>query len=393
MSRAKWQGEAPLGRMVALAGDAEMDEGNIFEALLEGWKHGVRNTWWVVDYNRQSLDAVVSEGLWERLESVFRTFGWDVVILKYGRLLEAAFAEPGGEKLRDWIDACPNQIYSALAFQGGAAWRKRLLDDLGDQGEVSALIGRRDDAELARLMSNLGGHDYRQPLRCLRGRPLARPPGLLHRLHHQGLRLRRSPATRTTMPGVMTTAQTEELRTSLGVRPGHEWEPMEGTGKLQRELEQLVADAPFFARANRRTEAAALPIPDTLPLAIQPTMSTQQGFGLLMNEVARSDEAFAKHIVTTSPDVTVLDQPRGLGEPARRVLDRHRGRRVQVQPHPLDLCLGPVAARPACRARHRRDEPVHHAVGARPVAPAVRPAPACPSARSTIPSSSAASMR
>ena len=38
-----------------------MDEGNIFEALLEGWKHGLRNTWWVVDYNRQSLDAVVRE--------------------------------------------------------------------------------------------------------------------------------------------------------------------------------------------------------------------------------------------------------------------------------------------------------------------------------------------
>ena len=54
--------------MIALVGDAEMDEGNIFEALLEGWKHGLRNTWWVVDYNRQSLDAVVREGLWEKFE-------------------------------------------------------------------------------------------------------------------------------------------------------------------------------------------------------------------------------------------------------------------------------------------------------------------------------------
>ncbi|MGH7037800.1 MAG: 1-deoxy-D-xylulose-5-phosphate synthase N-terminal domain-containing protein, partial [Stellaceae bacterium] len=54
--------EAP-GRMIALAGDAELDEGNIFEALLEGWKHDVRNLWWVIDYNRQSLDAVVSDRL------------------------------------------------------------------------------------------------------------------------------------------------------------------------------------------------------------------------------------------------------------------------------------------------------------------------------------------
>ena len=74
----KWQKQPVEGRMIALVGDAEMDEGNIFEALLEGWKHGVRNTWWVVDYNRQSLDAVVREGLWERFESIFRNFGWDV---------------------------------------------------------------------------------------------------------------------------------------------------------------------------------------------------------------------------------------------------------------------------------------------------------------------------
>src|ERR1700741_1147251 len=149
----------PAGRMIALIGDAEMDEGNIFEALLEGWKHGVRNCWWVVDYNRQSLDAVVREGLWARFEAIFRNFGWDVVILKYGSLLRAAFAEPGGEELRAWIDNCPNQLYSALVFGGGPAWRKRLTEDIGDQGAVTRLIESRSDDELARLMNNLGGHD------------------------------------------------------------------------------------------------------------------------------------------------------------------------------------------------------------------------------------------
>jgi pyruvate dehydrogenase E1 component len=102
---------------------------------------------------------VVREGLWARFESIFRNFGWDVVILKHGTLQQAAFAEPGGERLRDWIDACPNQLYSALIYQGGAAWRRRLHDDLGDQGPVSRLIERRSDAEIAALMSNLGGHD------------------------------------------------------------------------------------------------------------------------------------------------------------------------------------------------------------------------------------------
>jgi pyruvate dehydrogenase E1 component len=114
-----WMKDKPEGRMISLVGDAEMDEGNIFEALLEGWKQGLRNTWWIIDYNRQSLDAVVREGLYARFESLFRSFGWDVVILKHGSLMQEAFREPGGERLQAWIDSCPNQLYSALTFQGG----------------------------------------------------------------------------------------------------------------------------------------------------------------------------------------------------------------------------------------------------------------------------------
>ena len=108
--------------MVALVGDAELDEGNIFEALLEGWKQGLRNCWWIIDYNRQSLDAVVREGLWERYEQLFKNFGWDVVILKYGSLQQAAFKEPGGEKLRAWIDQLPEPAL----FGAGVRRRRRL---------------------------------------------------------------------------------------------------------------------------------------------------------------------------------------------------------------------------------------------------------------------------
>src|SRR5207248_9194133 len=87
-----------------------------------------------------------------------------VVILKYGSLLEAAFREDGGERLRQWIDNCPNQLYSALVFQGGAAWRKRLNDEIGDQGPVTRLIDARSDDELHRLMTNLAGHDLQSLL-------------------------------------------------------------------------------------------------------------------------------------------------------------------------------------------------------------------------------------
>ena len=85
----------PPGRHIAIVGDAELDEGNIYEALLEGWKHDVRNVWWIIDYNRQSLDCVVPDRLFGRIEGLFRDMGWNVVTIKYGRKLEAAFARRG----------------------------------------------------------------------------------------------------------------------------------------------------------------------------------------------------------------------------------------------------------------------------------------------------------
>ena len=95
--RAKgWGRDLPEGRMIGLVGDAEMDEGNLFEALLEGWKHDVRNLWWIIDYNRQSLDSVVSDRLFMRIDGIFQSMGWRVVTLKYGKKLEAAFRRPDG---------------------------------------------------------------------------------------------------------------------------------------------------------------------------------------------------------------------------------------------------------------------------------------------------------
>ncbi|MBZ9938331.1 transketolase [Mesorhizobium sp. BR1-1-16] len=304
--RAKgWTSGGKAGRMVALVGDAEMDEGNIFEALLEGWKHGLRNCWWVVDYNRQSLDAVVREGLWQRFEAIFANFGWDVVILKYGVLLEAAFAEPGGEALRQWIDTCPNQLYSALCFQGGAAWRKRLLDEIGDQGAVTALIERRDDAGLARLMTNLGGHDLPTLTEAFaKARTHERPTCFIaYTIKGFGLPLA---GHKDNHAGLMTPAQVETLRESLHVRPGHEWDRFEGLATPEAELERFIAAAPF---AQRRKKAAApvVAVPGALPVppAAGKLLSTQAGFGQILNEVARGDDEFARRIVTTAPDVTV----------------------------------------------------------------------------------------
>src|SRR6267378_2225543 len=154
----------PPGRMIALAGDAELDEGNIFEALLEGWKHDVRNLWWIIDYNRQSLDAVVSDRLFGRIDALFELVGWRVVTLKYGKLLETAFAQPDGDHLRQWIDDCPNSLYSALVYMGGAGWREALTRDLNQYPGIRRILDQHDDASLHRLMTNLAGNDMQAVL-------------------------------------------------------------------------------------------------------------------------------------------------------------------------------------------------------------------------------------
>src|SRR6201996_4038942 len=267
-----WGQDRPEGRMIALLGDAELDEGNIFEAILEGWKQGLRNCWWIVDYNRQSLDAVVREGLWERYENLFRNFGWDVVVLKYGALQKAAFTEPGGEVLRQWIDNCPNQLYSALVFQGGAAWRKRLVDEIGDQGPVTRLIESRSDEELARLMGNLGGHDLPAIMDAFDRIDHDRPvcfiaytikgyglPFAGHKDNHSGL---------------MTPSQMETFRAAMDIRPGHEWDRFEGLRQPAEAIQAFLDRVPFAQEKDRVLQAARVAVPETLPITIQPEMST-----------------------------------------------------------------------------------------------------------------------
>ncbi|MER9623395.1 transketolase [Mesorhizobium sp. M0222] len=301
-----WMKDRAEGRMVSLIGDAEMDEGNIYEALIEGWKHGLRNCWWVVDYNRQSLDAVIREGLWQRFEQIFRNFGWDVMVLRHGALQEAAFAEPGGEKLLEWIERCPNQLYSALTFQGGAAWRKRLLDEIGDQGPVTTLIERRSDDELQALMTNLGGHDMPSLLEAFEAASRHDRPVcfICYTIKGYGLPLA---GHKDNHAGQMTPTQMEDYRLQMGVKRGEEWDKWAAATLPEAELDAFFAKAPFFSEGRRRLSAPSVPVPETLPSPGQPgkPLSTQMGFGQILNDIARERSLLADRIVTTSPDVTV----------------------------------------------------------------------------------------
>ena len=290
-----------VGRMVAVLGDAELDEGNVFEAMLEGWKHDVRNLWWVIDYNRHSLDGVVNDELFQRIRQFFENVGWEVVSVKYGRRLSAAFEGPAGEALKHWIDDCPNQLYSALTFKGGGAWRTALANDMAGTAGLAEFLDRHDDAALYALMTNLGGHDMASLVDAFDGAGSDRPHCFIaytikgHRLPLAGHKDNHA--------GLMTPAQMDLFRDANRVPEGAEWDVHAGLTCDRSAFADFLASVPF---AKERQG------PTTHRVAVKPldpptgeTLSTQDAFGKVMTALSREPGGLTQRIVTTSPDVTV----------------------------------------------------------------------------------------
>ncbi len=294
-----WLDEQGRGRFVALIGDAELDEGNIYEAIIEGAKHDVRNLWWIVDYNRQSLDATSADRMFERFDEIFASCGWRIETLKYGKLLEAAFRQPGGDALRRWIDDTSNADYSALTYVGGKAWRERLL---ADAPETRGIIEGLSDDELHQMMTNLAGHDLETLIeafdRCdddvptffiaytIKGFGL---PFAGHKDNHAGL---------------MNPTQLAALRETMGVREGHEWDPLEAVGDNARPGVEAVLERTRIAREKRPRSFGSVTIP-VIPTPESEEQSTQAAFGRILLDLAKAGGELVDRIVTTSPDVTV----------------------------------------------------------------------------------------
>ena len=293
-----WMEEADRGRFVALIGDAELDEGNIYEAIIEGAKHDVRNLWWIVDYNRQSLDATSADRMFERFDEIFRSCGWRVIELRYGKRLQTALnANP---RLKAWFEQLPNAELSALHYQGGGAWRARIEAELGKAG--NAFLKAHDDEALASLFSDLGGHSMEALVEAFDAAQDDVPtlfiawtikgfglPFAGHKDNHAGL---------------MNPTQLARLRQEMGVREGHEWDPLEGVGDNARTGVEALLERTRIAREKRARSFGKVAIP-AIPVPAGDEQSTQSAFGRILLDLSKAGGNLADRIVTTSPDVTV----------------------------------------------------------------------------------------
>ncbi|MEP3226049.1 MAG: transketolase [Parasphingorhabdus sp.] len=294
--------ENEAGRMIALMGDAELDEGNIYECLIEAYKHNIRNCWWVVDYNRQSLDSTTADRMFRRFDDIFETCGWRVVTLKYGKRQQAAFKKPGGKTLEQWIDSCPNADFAALTYQGGAAWRERLLADIGKKPNVKKLISSFDDDALANLMTNLGGHCVETLSeafdRCDDDRPTL---FIAYTVKGFGLPLA---GHKDNHSGMMNPTQMDGYRKSLGIAEGAEWDAYGGLGDNAAAQLKAFVENSAMAKKNGESKAEQIPVPARFATPSGDAQSTQAAFGKILLDLAKSGDAIGDRIVTTAPDVT-----------------------------------------------------------------------------------------
>ena len=294
--------ERNAGRMISLMGDAELDEGNIYECLIEGYKHDIRNCWWVVDYNRQSLDSTTADRMFRRFDDIFETMGWRVITLKHGKLQRAAFARPGGRSLEDWIENCPNAEFAVLTYQGGAAWRARLTADIGGKPHVKKLLDSFEDDGLAALMTNLGGHCIESLMDAFDSADDERPTLFIaYTVKGYGLPLA---GHKDNHSGMMNPGQIDQLRISMGIEAGQEWEPFAGLGgNMAARLKNFIGDSVLAAKPEEPV-SPQIHVPARFAVPSGDVQSTQAAFGNVLLDLAKSSEELADRIVTTAPDVT-----------------------------------------------------------------------------------------
>ena len=290
-------GQRDHSRFIAFMGDAELDEGNIWEAIADQATQGLGNVTWVVDFNRQSLDRVVPGVKVHQWQVQFLAAGWQVIEVKYGRKVQAKFKEANGEDLRAWIDAMPNEQYQSLFALKGEELRQRFLEG-APEGAKAAVAGVSDE-DLAPLVKDLGGHDLASMLEAYRQADATtdRPTVIFaYTVKGWGLPSAGNPRNHSAL---MSTEQVNEMRARTQLTMATEWD-------------RIPEDTAAGRWCNERAQHLERPRPDGhLSIAVpervetrspSKPISTQEGFGRIVTSLSR-DEAVAKYLVTTAPDV------------------------------------------------------------------------------------------
>ena len=292
--------EVPVGgRHIAIVGDAELDEGAVWEALVDPLVARLGEVLWIVDFNRQSLDRVVPVITADRLSTMFEAAGWHVVVVKYGRLLDGLFGRPGGEGLRVRIDAISNAEYQRLLRADAVELRERLPGDGVERADVAHVVDELPDDVLLAALRDLGGHDHAALLEAYeRAEAVTDRPSvvLAYTIKGWGLPIAGHPSNHSAL---LTDEQLQELAGELAADVEDPWRPPP-EGSAEAELCAATAE-------RLRRDVSAPVAPPAPPVELGRThagrASTQQALGRVLVDLSHDAPEVAARIVTVSPDV------------------------------------------------------------------------------------------
>jgi len=289
-------GKRPESRFIALIGDAELDEGNIWEAVADPATDGVGNVMWVVDFNRQSLDRVIPGIRIAQWRAQFEAAGWHVIEVKYGSKLKKAFSIDGSENFKRWFDDIPNEQYQSLYGQKIEDVRERFLDGAPDG--VKEHLRMYSDSELFEILSDLGGHNLESLVETFEvcDGVIDRPSVVFaYTVKGWGLPLAGDPRNHSAQ---ISTPQINDLRNRVGLTVETEWDGFDPSSHVGQ---FLTIRSAALKRPIHTGEISAV-IPISTNVKSTGLVSTQEVFGRVLSEISR-DEAIRPYLVTTAPDV------------------------------------------------------------------------------------------
>ena len=284
-------------RFISILGDAELDEGNVWEAIADPATAGLGNVMWVVDFNRQSLDRIVPGVRIQQWKSQFEAAGWHVLEVKYGSRIMNDLPEADGVLLRTLIDEMPNEHYQSLFALRGPELRERLLENASPV--LRDRIADLNDDYLHLLLTDLGGHDISALLEAFEECDAVKDrPSVVfaYTVKGWGLPTAGHPRNHSTLLSV---EQISRLRTEVGLEELTEWDrfdPSTPEGVLAAERREYLSRDVEAARGSIQIPAATMRKPPARPV------STQEAFGRVLVELSRIDTV-APYLVTTAPDV------------------------------------------------------------------------------------------
>lgn len=288
-------GGAGTGRQYSLLGDAELDEGACWEAILDPTVADLGEVVWIVDLNRQSLDRVVPNIAANRLQGMFTAAGWQVITLKYGQVLEELFTRPGGAALRERIDGMSNPEYQRLLRCTPQQLRERI--PAGDNA-IERLLSDVDDETLAVAIRNLGGHDLDALDSAFKAIDDTRPTVIFaYTIKGYGLATEGHPQNHGSLLGE---EQMRQLAGQVGADLDDPWHRFGDDSPAGKRCAETAS------RLRRRERARVKPpkLPTDIGRTPSGTTTTQAALGRTLLDLTRESPEAAERIVTLAPDVS-----------------------------------------------------------------------------------------